>query len=308
MLSRLGVPVEGRRATELVYDAFVELVTRHHLFHYRDLGFLDEGAQTRAVGKTNGTVILFAEKDGRFALVRDIAQASDATALALGGYPSSLATEYLLHALQSAGVLAEPPALQLFAVVDYDPSGYWIAREFATQLQAFGVQEVTLHPLIRPERLPAEQVALGRYALPKGSKTTNWVRETGGIDSEPYGLEADAFPPETIQAAFVETAAPYLRAFHPLDGLCTLLEETAQRQLDSLTLDAVVEQLAQLDAAALLALARHLRPRLAPGGDMPTPAVAERIVRMSAAELRTLGQRLRARLAAEAGGERKSTA
>jgi hypothetical protein len=58
VLSRLGVPVEGRRATELVYDAFVELVTRHHLFHYRDLGFLDEGAQTRAVGQTNGTLIL----------------------------------------------------------------------------------------------------------------------------------------------------------------------------------------------------------------------------------------------------------
>jgi hypothetical protein len=93
VLSRLGVPVEGRRATELVYDAFVELVTRHHLFHYRDLGFLDEGAQTRAVGQTNGTVILFAEKDGRFALVREIAQTYDATALALGGYPSSLATD-----------------------------------------------------------------------------------------------------------------------------------------------------------------------------------------------------------------------
>jgi hypothetical protein len=163
VLSRLGVPVEGRRATELVYDAFVEMVTRHHLFHYRDLGFLDEGAQTRAVGQTNGTVILFAEKDGRFALVREIAQAYDATALALGGYPSSLATEYLVHALQHAGVLAERPVLQLFSVVDYDPSGYWIAREFAVQLQAFGVQEVTLHPLIRPERLTTEQVALGRY-------------------------------------------------------------------------------------------------------------------------------------------------
>jgi hypothetical protein len=298
VLSRLGVPVEGRRATELVYDAFVELVTRHHLFHYRNLGFLDEGAQTRAVGQTNGTVILFAEKDGRFALVREIAQAYDATALALGGYPSSLATEYLVHALQQAGVLAERPALQLFSVVDYDPSGYWIAREFAAQLQAFGIQEVTVHPLIRPERLTTEQVALGRYTLPRGSKTTNWVRETGGIDGEPYGLEADAFAPDVIRAAFLAAATPYLRAFRPLDGLCTLLEETAQWRLDGLTLNAVVEQLAQLDAAALLALARHLRTRLAPGGDIPTPAVAERIVRMSAEELQELGQRLRERLVA----------
>jgi hypothetical protein len=230
VLSRLGVPVEGRRATELVYDAFVDMVTRHHLFHYRDLGFLDEGAQTRAVGQTNGTVILFAEKDGRFALVREIAQAYDATALALGGYPSSLATEYLVHALQHAGVLAERPALQLFSVVDYDPSGYWIAREFAAQLHAFGVQEVTLHPLIRPERLTTEQVALGRYARPKGSKTTNWLRETGGIDGEPYGLEADAFVPDVIRAAFIAAATPYLRAFRPLDGFCALLEEAARRR------------------------------------------------------------------------------
>jgi hypothetical protein len=299
VLSRLDVPVEGRRATELVYDAFVELVTHHHLFHYRDLGFLDEGAQTRAVGQTNGTCILFAEKDGRFALVRDIAQASDATALALGGYPSSLATEYLVHALQQAGVLVERPALQLFSVVDYDPSGYWIAREFTAQLHAFGVQEVTLHPLIRPERLTTEQVALGRYTLPKGSKTTNWVRETGGIDGEPYGLEADAFAPDVIRAAFVTEATPYLRAFRPLDGLCTLLEETARRRLDTLPLEAVVVQIAAMEAGELLALTRHLRPRLVPGGEVPAPKVVERIVQMTAEELQDLGQRLRARLAAE---------
>jgi len=296
VLSRLGVPVEGRRATELVYDAFVELVTRHHLFHYRDLGFLDEGAQTRAVGQTNGTCILFAEKDGRFALVRDIAQASDATALALGGYPSSLATEYLVHALQHAGVLAARPALQLFSVVDYDPSGYWIAREFAAQLHAFGVQEVTLHPLIRPERLTTEQVALGRYTLPTGSKTTNWVRETGGIDGEPYGLEADAFVPDVIRAAFVAAATPYLRAFRPLDGLGALLEETARRRLDALPLEAVVAQIAAMEAGELLALARHLRPRLLPGEEAPAPEVAERIVQMSAEELRELERRLRGRL------------
>ena len=175
------------------------------------------------------------------------------------------------------------------------PSGYWIAREFAAQLQAFGVQEVTLYPLIRPERLTTEQVALGRYVLPKGSKTTNWLRETGGIDGEPYGLEADAFPPETIRAAFVAEATPYLRAFRPLDGLSTLLEETARRRLDALPLAAVVAPIAALEAGELLALARHLRPRLVPGGE--APAIAERLVWMSAEELRELGQRLRERLA-----------
>jgi hypothetical protein len=305
VLSRLGLPVEGRRATELVYDAFVRLVTEYHLFHYRDLGFVDEAAQTRTVGQTNGAVILFAEKTGRFALVRDLAQTYDATALALGGYPSSLATEYLLYALQQAGVpvkttWTEGQPVHLFSVVDYDPSGYWIAREFATQLEDFGFQDVTLHPLIRPERLPAAQIALSRYALPKGSKTTNWLRETGGIGGEPYGLEADAFPPDVIRAAFMADAAPYLRAFHPLDGLGALLEAAARRRSDALPLDAVAAQLAALEAGELLALTRHLRPRLVPGEEPPAAAVVERIVQMDAEELRELVQRLRARLVAEA--------
>jgi hypothetical protein len=59
----------------------------------------------------------------------------------------------------------------------------------------------------------------------------------------------------------VAEAAPYLRAFRPLDGLCALLEETARRRLDALPLAAVVAQLAALEAGELLALARHLRRR-----------------------------------------------
>ena len=39
--ARLGGPVEGRRATELVYDAFVELGPRHHLCHYHERSIND---------------------------------------------------------------------------------------------------------------------------------------------------------------------------------------------------------------------------------------------------------------------------
>ena len=92
----------------------------------------------------------------------------------------------------------------------------------------------------------------------------------------------EAFPPEAIRAAFVAEATPYLRPLRPLDGLCALLEETARRRLDALALEAVVAQIAALEAKELLALARHLRPRLVPGGESPAPAVAERMVQMSA--------------------------
>jgi hypothetical protein len=72
------------------------------------------------------------------------------------------------------------------------------------------------------------------------------VRETGGIDGEPYGLEADAFASDVIRAAFVAAATPYLRAFRPLDGLCALLAETARCRLDALPLAAVVAQIAAM--------------------------------------------------------------
>lgn len=56
-------------------------------------------------------------------------------------------------------------------------------------------------------------------------------------------------------------------------------------------------QLAAMEAGALLALVRHLRPRLVPGAAPPAAAAAEQIVQMAAAERRELGRRLRERLA-----------
>ena len=78
-----------------------------------------------------------------------------------------------------------------------------------------------------------------------------------------------------------------------MEELCTLLEEAARRRLDALPLEAVVAQIAAMEAGELLALPRHLRPRLVPGEETPAAAVAERIVRMSAEELGELGQRVR---------------
>jgi hypothetical protein len=98
----------------------------------------------------------------------------------------------------------------------------------------------------------------------------------------------------------VAAATPYLRALRPLDGLCALLEEAARRRLDTLPLEAVVAPLAALEPGELLALVRHLRPRLVPGEEPPAAAVAERLVQLDAAELRELGRRLQERRAAAA--------
>jgi len=58
-----------------------------------------------------------------------------------------------------------------------------------------------------------------------------------------------------------------------------------------------VAQIAAIEAGELLALGRHLRPRLVPGEAPAAPAVAERIVPLDAAELRELGRRRREQLA-----------
>jgi hypothetical protein len=288
-----------------VYDTFVELVTQHRLFTYRDFGFLDEGAHARVVGQRNGALLLFAEKEGRFELVREIAQEFDATGVALGGYPSSLATEYLLHALQQRGVLdgtgpAGGQPVHLFSIVDYDPSGYWIEREFADQLRAFGVGEIMLHTLVHPARLAPEQVQLSRYRLKKGSKTTNWLRATGGIAGEPYGLEADAFTTDAIRSAFVEEAAPYLQEIDPTAALLALLEEAARRRRAALSLEDIVERLAQLPTEELPALTRYLQARLAPELAYPDAGVAEGIMQLRVEELLELARRVREQRAQEA--------
>jgi hypothetical protein len=62
------------------------------------------------------------------------------------------------------------------------------------------------------------------------------------------------------------------------------------------TLAAVVAPIAARAPGELLALTRHLRPRLVPGEEAPAPEVAERIVQISAEELRELERRLRERL------------
>ena len=73
------------------------------------------------------------------------------------------------------------------------------------------------------------------------------------------------------------------------------MEETARRRRAALPRAAVVAPRAALEAGELLALARHLRPRLVPSAEPPAAAVAERLVQLDAAALRELRQRLQER-------------
>lgn len=208
VLSRLGLKTSGERYTSKLYDVFVELTVEHHLFRYTDFGFIDERAHARTIGKTNGNLIIFVEKDGLLGLARQVAEAHDTTAVSHAGFPSYLSTEFLVRQMAGQGLLCQP--VRLFSVVDYDPSGYWIEREFVKQLQEYQVEVAGVCSLITPKGLPAELVEACKYRLKKDSRTANWVETTGGIDGKAYGLEADAWGGKRIRQGLAEAIQPYL--------------------------------------------------------------------------------------------------
>lgn len=207
-LSRVVGDVGGRRYMAKVYNCFVEMITVHNLFRYADFGFDDDGEGARIIGKLNGNLILFVEKKGLKGIVRRIAKASDATGVASDGFPSYLATEYLVREMASLGLLFKP--VHLFFILDYDPAGYWIGQEFVEQLESYKVKIASVHDLIVPTKLSKEKLEDYKYKLKSDARTKNWLESTGGIYGEAYGLEADIFGGSGIRKLCKEAMKPYL--------------------------------------------------------------------------------------------------
>ena len=208
VLSRLGLDVSGNKYTEKVYDAFVELVSVHHLFRYIDFGFSDDRAHVREIGRKNGNLLLFVEKDGLYNIVRKIALKYGATAVSLGGFSSYLTMEYLVRKMAGKGLLREP--VHLFGLLDYDPSGHWIGEEFQKQLEVYGIEIGSFYTLVDPGRLPDELVKICKYRLKASSRTKNWLKHSGGIDGKAFGLEADALGGNGIRKVYDDAIQPYL--------------------------------------------------------------------------------------------------
>lgn len=225
VISRLGFNTTGRKFTEKLYGVLVEMIVTHRLFRYMDMGFLDERQYQRSIGKANGSLILFVEKDGLFGLAKQMALQNDTTAIATGGFPSYLTLEYLLSDMARAGLLYEP--VHVFSVVDYDPSGYWIEQKFLEQLRQYDIEIASQHSLITPDLMPASLLDIAKYRLDKSSKTKNWLKLTNGLNGEPYGLESDAVGGKKIRKAFETAILPYLPKKQPVSGKASLEKSRA---------------------------------------------------------------------------------
>ena len=102
----------------------------------------------------------------------------------------------------------------VLSIVDYDANGWMIEREFLEQLELFDLKDYSVYRIVEPEHLSEEQIELSKYELKAGKKTDTWVEETGGLNGEAYGIEANALTSKQIE---VLRAHPTVRFHSPDD-------------------------------------------------------------------------------------------
>ncbi len=185
---------------QLIQELY-DMVVTNDLMRYRDMGFVDDNQNSRSIGAATN-IILFAEKDGHYPLLQEIAKEHDITIISLGGQPSALSVEYFVDEMKAKKINLQQ-TFYLYSLVDYDTSGHIIRNAFIRDLRHYGVTHVRTTDIALPSRLPADQVRLNKYPLPNSpemrKKNNKWLAATGGIDGELFGLESDAFQPEWVK-------------------------------------------------------------------------------------------------------------
>jgi hypothetical protein len=189
---------------QTVLEEFGKL-KEYGLCQYIDFGFDDDNWENRRIATKMPEVILFAEKTGWFRTLKEFYDSQGMTIVALGGASSLLSTEYLVRDLVKITTLDRK--FYLISAVDYDPSGLIIARSFRDQLLREGLRECEPIDLISLDHYTPEEIELYKYPLPsnQATKVAKWLQATGGINGEPYGLEAESMPRERFKGLVRQT-------------------------------------------------------------------------------------------------------
>ena len=182
------------------------------LFRYEDLGLVDERWENRFFSDgRNPHLLVFAEKNGFVKWLQEVSRKFGVHAMALGGSPSHLSTEYLVTQLRKKFAKFEP--LVLFGVVDYDPAGADIAAAFREQLERQGVKVAGLHSLVEPKAFLPQEIEAFRFQVPGKypTRVQRWLKEGGGVGGQAFGLEADSLPKQRLLEGISARMVPYLR-------------------------------------------------------------------------------------------------
>ena len=116
-----------------------------------------------------------------------------------------LSAEYFVDEMKAQKIDVRK-SFYTFSLVDYDTSGWIIKDAFLNDLRFFGLKHLQHKDLILLEIFTQEEIELNKYPLPISpemeAKNRKWLKESGGINGELYGLEADAAPAKKITELF----------------------------------------------------------------------------------------------------------
>lgn len=211
-LGRVGLLDEPTDHYRTLSKLFSELVRDYSLFQYKDFGFIDENWENRRIGVQNTPIIVFSEKNGFFYHLKELHEEFDITVASLGGQPSVLSTEYMVkHMLTNADM---DQIFYAYSIVDFDPSGWLIERNFQNLLMDLGLKEVKVKTMVLPSLYTEDEIELYKYPLSnKSSAQTvneNWLEATGGLNGELYGIEADSIPKDRLVNALKEEVIKFI--------------------------------------------------------------------------------------------------
>jgi hypothetical protein len=219
------------------------------LMDYKDIGFRDENEANKKIG-VNANIIPFSEKLGHFGYLTQLHKDYNVSAIALGGQPSVMNTEYFVDDIKkakSAPELADRPKLfslqaaaggskfnlkrsfYLYSIVDYDPSGWIIRDAFLDNLRHYKIKNTKVYDLINPDMLTPEEILLARYPIRAGAdmeaKNKKWLADVDArhyknqkylVEDLPngrkklYGLEAEAIATARLTAKLKEVMLPVI--------------------------------------------------------------------------------------------------
>jgi hypothetical protein len=175
----------------------------HHIMKYKEFGLIEEG--NWSIGTTRPDVILVAEKRAHFYFLKKMQKEFGVSIIALGGKPKTITSEYFTDAFkEQIPDYHNLENIKLIGLIDYDPSGQIIEETFQDDLRIFDLKKTTYQGLVIPENFTQEELEVYKYNLletydavgqpqskwPKELK--DWLRDTNGINGEPFGLETDA--------------------------------------------------------------------------------------------------------------------
>jgi hypothetical protein len=111
----------------------------------------------------------------------------------------------------------------VIALVDYDPHGWLLLDTFMDDLRTFGIKNPELINLSVPDNYDPRELEFQHYDLLRedevpGKILRSWMKRTGGIEGNPWGMEVDVLMMNRLRVRqlFLKAAEPWMKVPAPV--------------------------------------------------------------------------------------------